>query len=70
MLTVKEQSAFNGLEMAQAVTGATQSTYTLVAGDNGKGISVKASYTDGLNELESVTSAAMNAAYWTNPSHR
>jgi hypothetical protein len=34
---------------------------------NGKSISVKASYTDGLNKLESVTSAAVNAAYGQTP---
>jgi hypothetical protein len=55
--------SFQWLRDGANISGATQSTYTLVAGDNGKSISVKASYTDGLNKLERVTSAAVNAAY-------
>jgi hypothetical protein len=50
---------------SSVIGGATGSTYTLVAGDLGKHISVTASYTDGGGAVESVTSAAGGAV--TNP---
>ena len=50
--------SYQWLQNGAAVSNATKSSYTLVATDVGKTINVKASYIDGFNELESVTSNA------------
>ncbi len=50
---------------SSAISGATSATYTLVAADEGKAISVAVSFTDGAGNAESVTSsptAAVTAA--------
>ena len=49
---------YQWLRNSKAISGATQSTYTLSESDIGTAISVKVSYTDGLKKLESVTSSA------------
>jgi Ca2+-binding RTX toxin-like protein len=49
---------YQWLQNGKAISGATQSSYTLSEFDIGTAISVKVSYTDGLNKLESVTSDA------------
>ncbi len=49
---------YQWLQNGKAISGATQSTYTLSENDIGTAISVKVSYTDGLNKLETVTSGA------------
>ena len=45
-----------------AISGATGSTYTLVAADSGKAIKVQVSFTDDAGNAESLTSAATTAA--------
>jgi len=45
-----------------AISGANQTTYTLTANDVGKAISVKASYVDGLNKFETVTSSKVTVS--------
>ena len=45
-----------------AISGATGSTYTLVAADSGKAIKVQVSFTDDRGNTESLTSAATTAA--------
>ena len=49
---------YQWLQNGKAISGATQSTYTLSENDIGTAISVKVSYTDGLNKLETATSSA------------
>ncbi|NML18906.1 M10 family metallopeptidase C-terminal domain-containing protein [Azohydromonas caseinilytica] len=49
---------YQWLRAGVAITGATGESYTLSAADLDKAISVKASYVDGFNKAESVTSAA------------
>ena len=44
-----------------AISGATGSTYTLVAGDAGKAIKVRVSFTDDAGNAETLTSAATTA---------
>lgn len=48
--------SYQWLQDGNVISGATQSNYTLTEGDVGKTISVKASYTDGKNNAENVTS--------------
>ena len=60
--TLKDSDGLGGfnyqwLSAGKAILGATTATYTPVQADTGKKISVKVSYTDGLNTLESKTSA-------------
>ncbi len=50
--------SYQWLQNGKAISGATQSTYTLSENDIGTAISVKISYTDGLNKLETATSSA------------
>jgi|GEM_PF-2207196 len=49
---------YQWLQNGKAISGATQATYTLSENDIGTAISVKVSYTDGLNKLETATSSA------------
>ncbi len=49
--------SYQWLRDGSAITGATTSTYDLVAADIGTRVSVRVSYTDGLGTAESVTSA-------------
>ncbi|MEI6746655.1 MAG: FG-GAP-like repeat-containing protein, partial [Methylococcaceae bacterium] len=46
---------YSWLRNGKAISGATQSSYTLSTDDIGTAISVKVSYTDGLNKLETAT---------------
>ena len=46
------------LQNGKAISGATQSSYTLSENDIGTAITAKVSYTDGLNKLETATSSA------------
>ena len=52
-----------------AISGATESTYTLVAGDEGKAIKVKVSFTDDGGNDETLTSAATTAVEAIPDSH-
>ena len=52
---------YQWLSAGKAILGATIETYTLTKTDTDKKISVKVSYTDGLNTLESKTSAETTA---------
>ncbi len=52
---------YQWLSAGKAILGATTETYTLTKTDTDKKISVKVSYTDGLNTLESKTSAETTA---------
>jgi hypothetical protein len=62
--TIKYQWLSSGL----AIAGATKFSYVLGASDAGKTISVKASYTDLLGTIESVTSQITDAVISTKPS--
>ena len=53
--------AYQWLRDGTDIDGATSSTYTLAAGDKGKAISVKVSFTDDLGNPESLTSDATAA---------
>lgn len=52
-----------------AISGATDSSYTLTASDEGALISVRVRYTDGFGKVESVTSASMTAGRTFNGSN-
>jgi Ca2+-binding RTX toxin-like protein len=60
--------SYEWLRDKSTISGATQLSYVLTQADVGKPISVRASYTDGLGKLESVTSAETAAVINVNDS--